>query len=108
VSEANGALIRRSLTELCSPPTAPGVEMRVEESQLMTGRWDAKQIADQTGRTSVVTGATRGLGLVTARELARAGATVVLACRDVRKGEAAAAEIGAAVPGRGCTWRIWT
>jgi NAD(P)-dependent dehydrogenase (short-subunit alcohol dehydrogenase family) len=62
-------------------------------------KWSAEQIADQTGRNAVVTGANSGLGLVTARELARAGANVVLACRDVRKGEAAAAEIGAAVPG---------
>jgi NAD(P)-dependent dehydrogenase (short-subunit alcohol dehydrogenase family) len=62
-------------------------------------KWSADQIADQTGRNAVVTGANSGLGLVTARELARAGANVVLACRDVRKGEAAAAEIRAAVPG---------
>ncbi|MBA3262759.1 MAG: SDR family oxidoreductase [Thermoleophilaceae bacterium] len=65
----------------------------------MTAKWSADQIADETGRTSVVTGANSGLGLVTARELARAGASVVLACRNVQKGEAAAAEIGAAVPG---------
>ena len=51
------------------------------------------------GTVAVVTGANSGLGLVTARELARAGATVVLACRDVQKGKAAATEIGAAVPG---------
>ena len=65
----------------------------------MTTEWSADQIADQTSRTAVVTGGNSGLGLVTARELARAGATVVLACRNVQKGEAAAAEIGAAVPG---------
>ena len=64
----------------------------------MTAKWNAEQIADQTGRTAVVTGANSGLGLVTARELARAGASVVLACRYVKKGEDAAAEIGAAVP----------
>ena len=65
----------------------------------MAAKWSADQIPDQSGRTAVVTGANSGLGLVTARGLARAGASVVLACRDVRKGEAAAAEIGAAVPG---------
>jgi NAD(P)-dependent dehydrogenase (short-subunit alcohol dehydrogenase family) len=64
----------------------------------MAAKWSADQIADQTGRTAVVTGANSGLGLVTARELARAGASVVLACRNVQKGEAAAAEIRAAVP----------
>jgi NAD(P)-dependent dehydrogenase (short-subunit alcohol dehydrogenase family) len=64
----------------------------------MTARWSADQIADQTGRSAVVTGANSGLGLVTARELARAGANGVMACRNVQKGEAAAAEIRAGVP----------
>src|SRR6266516_1138612 len=54
-------------------------------------RWTAADIPDQTGRTIVVTGANSGLGAVTASELARAGAHVVLACRDTAKGERAAA-----------------
>lgn len=37
----------------------------------------------------MVTGANSGIGLVAARELARKGASVVVACRDTRKGEAA-------------------
>ena len=57
----------------------------------MTTRWTAAQLPDQSGRTVIVTGATSGLGLVTARELARAGARVVLAVRDPAKGERAAA-----------------
>jgi NAD(P)-dependent dehydrogenase (short-subunit alcohol dehydrogenase family) len=65
----------------------------------MTAKWSADQIADQAGRTAVVTGANSGLGLATARELARAGASVVLACRNVQKGDIAGAEIRAAVPG---------
>jgi NAD(P)-dependent dehydrogenase (short-subunit alcohol dehydrogenase family) len=59
----------------------------------MAGKWTAADMPDQTGRVFVVTGANSGLGLVTARELARAGATVVMAVRDTAKGERAAATI---------------
>ena len=61
-------------------------------------KWTAEEIPDQSGRVAVVTGANSGLGLVTARELARAGATVVIAARE-GKADAAAKEIGAAVSG---------
>ncbi len=63
------------------------------------GRWTAADIPDQSGRVAVVTGANSGLGMATARELARAGARVVLACRSVEKGEDAAARIVSTVPG---------
>ena len=56
-------------------------------------------IPDQTGRIAVVTGANSGLGLVTARELARAGRARGLACRNIDKGSAAQAEVAAAAPG---------
>jgi NAD(P)-dependent dehydrogenase (short-subunit alcohol dehydrogenase family) len=61
--------------------------------------WEATDIPDQSGRVAIVTGANSGLGLVTARELARTGATVVMACRNVDKGERAVDEIVAAIPG---------
>jgi NAD(P)-dependent dehydrogenase (short-subunit alcohol dehydrogenase family) len=64
----------------------------------MAGRWTASDIPDQRGRIAVVTGANSGLGLATARELARAGAEVVMACRNTEKGEAAADKIRAAEP----------
>ena len=61
--------------------------------------WSVEHIPDQTGRVAVVTGANGGLGLVTARALARAGAHVVMAARDQDKAAAARREVMAAAPG---------
>jgi NAD(P)-dependent dehydrogenase (short-subunit alcohol dehydrogenase family) len=53
--------------------------------------WTAADLPSFAGRSVVVTGANSGLGLVTARELARVGADVVLAVRNTAKGDEAAA-----------------
>jgi NAD(P)-dependent dehydrogenase (short-subunit alcohol dehydrogenase family) len=53
---------------------------------------------DQHGRVAIVTGANSGLGAAIARELARAGATVVMAVRNREKGERAVEEVRAHVP----------
>jgi len=60
------------------------------------GKWKLSDLPDQKGRTVIVTGASSGLGLIVARELAAAGASVVLAVRDVVKGR----EVAAQMPGR--------
>ena len=52
--------------------------------------WTAADLPSFAGRTVVITGANAGLGEVTARELARVGARVVLAVRNTEKGKAAA------------------
>lgn len=61
-------------------------------------RWTAADIPDQTDRTAIVTGANSGLGYQTAEALARAGATVVLACRNAERGADAVDRLTAAVP----------
>ncbi len=52
--------------------------------------WTAADLPSFAGHTVVITGANAGLGEVTARELARVGARVVLAARNTEKGKAAA------------------
>ncbi|MGI8750229.1 MAG: oxidoreductase [Thermoleophilaceae bacterium] len=60
---------------------------------MSSSKWTAADLSSLDGRTCVVTGANSGLGLVTARELARHGARVVMAVRDTTKGDQAAAGI---------------
>ncbi len=55
------------------------------------GEWTAADLPSFSGRTVIVTGANSGLGLVTARELARVGAKTILAVRNTTKGDEAAA-----------------
>jgi NAD(P)-dependent dehydrogenase (short-subunit alcohol dehydrogenase family) len=63
-----------------------------------TQHWSARvftaaDLPDLRGRTAVVTGASSGLGLETARLLARAGATVVMTARTRAKHDAAEADV---------------
>ena len=69
---------------------------------MSTARWTAADLPDLTGRTAVVTGATSGIGRVTATELAGRGARVVLAVRNPAAGAELAAELG----GRGEVVRL--
>jgi len=61
-------------------------------------KWTAAQLPELGGRTVVITGGNSGIGWHTARELSAHHARVVLAVRDVRRGERAADRIRTAVP----------
>ena len=69
---------------------------------MLSGRehehWTVSQIPDLTDKVVVVTGANSGIGLETARELARKGADTILACRSVERGQRAIDEVRAEMP----------
>ncbi|MGZ4511047.1 MAG: SDR family NAD(P)-dependent oxidoreductase [Mycobacterium sp.] len=68
-----------------------------------TRNWSAADVPDQRGRVAVVTGANTGIGFHTAAVLAYRGAHVVLAVRNLEKGNAALSRIVAASPGANVT-----
>lgn len=62
-------------------------------------KWTVRDIPALPGKVAIVTGANSGLGLETSAELARAGATVVMACRDPQRATAALEEMQRRAPG---------
>jgi len=56
-------------------------------------KWTAADVPPMAGRTIVITGAGSGLGLIAARELARAGARVIVAARNEDKARRAIKEL---------------
>lgn len=63
------------------------------------GPWDVRHLPRAEGKNFLVTGGNAGIGYFVAEQLAGTGATVVLACRDTAKAEAARVSIRARVPG---------
>ncbi|WP_223692618.1 SDR family NAD(P)-dependent oxidoreductase [Leifsonia poae] len=61
--------------------------------------WNPAALPSASGKTAVVTGANAGIGYFASEQLARAGAHVVLACRDPERAEAAVSAIRRRVPG---------
>jgi NAD(P)-dependent dehydrogenase (short-subunit alcohol dehydrogenase family) len=70
--------------------------VRLEEKRM--SKKTQIDIPDQSGRFVVITGSNSGIGLEAARELAGAGAEVVLAVRNLKKGEGAAVSITSTHP----------
>jgi NAD(P)-dependent dehydrogenase (short-subunit alcohol dehydrogenase family) len=60
--------------------------------------WTPDDIPDQSGRTALITGGNGGIGLETARTLARHGARVILAGRSRARLDQAAEAVRAAAP----------
>ena len=56
---------------------------------MKTQKWTMEQMPGLEGRTAVVTGANSGLGFHTSKTLARKGARVIMACRNLEKGQRA-------------------
>jgi NAD(P)-dependent dehydrogenase (short-subunit alcohol dehydrogenase family) len=65
----------------------------------MTSNWAAENIPDLTDKIVIVTGANSGIGYEMARALARKQATVILACRNKDKEQAAERQIAQEYPG---------
>ncbi|HEY9113216.1 MAG TPA: oxidoreductase [Bacteroidales bacterium] len=59
----------------------------------MKTKWTHNHITDQSGKTVLVTGANSGTGFETAKEFAGNNATVIIAVRNLEKGNEAAAKI---------------
>ena len=61
--------------------------------------WTVSDIPDLSGKKAIVTGGNVGLGFKSVLELARHGASVVIACRSLDKGNDAIKRIQGEVPG---------
>lgn len=60
---------------------------------MKNSKWDAGNIGDQNGKIAVVTGSSSGIGYETARILASKNASVIVAVRNLQKGQTAAEKI---------------
>lgn len=64
----------------------------------MSGNWTKESMPDLTGKVVIITGASSGLGLATATAMAQKNATVIVAVRNLQKGQAALNHIKTVYP----------
>jgi len=61
-------------------------------------KWTTANIPDMQGKNVIITGANSGIGYEAARAMATKNATVIMACRNLEKGESALQQIQAETP----------
>jgi len=86
-------MLRVRLRTLLAASGIAGSHRLSRGASISRQRWTAADLPDMSGSTVVITGASSGIGASAARQLAGAGARVVLAVRDVPKGRAVAGTI---------------
>lgn len=75
------------------------VSNRQDNGTAPDGSWTTDDMPDLTGKVAIVTGANSGIGWDTAVAFAEKGATVIMACRNLEKGQAALDQLKTEVPG---------
>ena len=72
----------------------------------MSHSWTADLMPDCTDTTVLITGANSGLGFEATKAFAAKGATIIMACRSLDRGQQAAADIKATVGETGATLNV--
>jgi len=72
----------------------------------MSTSWTADQMPDCTDKTVLITGANSGLGFEATKAFAEKGASVIMACRSLDRGEQAATDIKTTVGETGATLNV--
>ena len=88
-------LLRRALDAVLETSVVGSFTRVGYEARRRIYDWPDLASLDMRGRTVVITGGNSGLGLVTAKALARMGASVRIVARDADRGRAALTEISA-------------
>jgi len=61
-------------------------------------KWTISDIPNLTGRVIIITGANAGLGFEASKQLARKGATIIMACRNIEKAKSAVKQLKREIP----------
>jgi hypothetical protein len=93
-----GQIASVNVADGCAKCVRRPATLAAEKPKALNMPWNSKQVPTQKGRIAIVTGAKIGLGYETALGLAAKGCSVVLACRNIEKAEAAKASILAQHP----------